>query len=403
MNLRLGMTRAQPGGRYDHDRPLLREWTNTYILGKSRTGKTNFMTYLACHQMEEMAVIILDPYGELARMVATMADKDRLVYADILNPLTINCLQRPYLNKSERARELADAINASVAVNTPGQMDITVKMFRIISEAIGVIKDGDINLQKLSEFLDSKSERHKYFKDHGIQMPTYWKEFDSGGQRYEQLRASAERVADRFFTLYSNENLADFILGDDEFDLFKIVENKSIVVFNLEGMQADEVFYIGNLVTHAIKTFLVKAPKKSNGLGIYIDEFHLFLTKQFQNEFTKCLKKNINFVVCHHDHAQTDKSLLNIILGASYLKACFKCGREDAKRMASEIDVDVDEIRGISKHHAFINLDDTVYYLKTFRCEIEEYAPPERPAPKPDKDTVNFFRSGIIPLQGASG
>lgn len=392
------MTRELPGGRYLHDRPLLRGWTNTYILGKSRSGKTNFMTYLACHQMKDMAVIILDPYGELARMVATMADKDRLVYADILNPLTINCLQRPYLNKSERARELADAINASVAVNSPGQMDITVKMFRIISQAIGIIRNGDIDLEVLSEFLDSKSFRAKYFRDKGIVIPTYWKEFDSGGIRYEQLRASAERVADRFFTIYSNENLVDFVLGDDDFDLFKIINNKNIVVFNLEGMQADEVFYIGNLITHAIKTFLVKSPKNTNGVGIYIDEFHLFLTKQFQNEFTKCLKKNINFVVCHHDHAQTDKSLLNIVLGSSYLKTCFKCGKEDAKRMASEIDVDFDDICGIKKYHAFINLDDNIHYIKTFKCDIEEYQPEQERV----QESVNFFRNGIISIRSAA-
>lgn len=353
------------------------------------------MTYLAYYQMKDRAVIILDPYGEISRMIAKAAPKDRLVYADILNPLTINCLQRPYLNKSERARELADAINASVAINSPGQMDITVKMFRIISQAIGIIKDGDINLEVLSDFLDSKKYRHKYFKEKGVDIPTYWQEFDSGGSRYEQLRASAERVADRFFTLYSNENLQKFILGDDQFDLFDIIKNKYIVCFNLEGLQSDEMFYIGNLITHAIKTFMVKAPLNGTGMGIYIDEFHLFLTRNFQNEFTKCLKKNINFVISHHDQEQTEKSLLNIALSSSYCKICLNCSSIDAKRMASEFDIDIKEIKKMGDKHAFMEHKRKLSYFFPYFVDIPFYNPPVKQFIQKQKG-VNFFRPGLI-------
>jgi hypothetical protein len=354
------------------------------------------MSYLAYHQLEEMGLIILDPYGEISRKIASIAG-DRLVYVDKHHPLTINCLKRGYLNRSERARELADAINASVSVNSPGQVDITVKMFRIISNAIETIDPDVINLKLLSEFLDSKGARDKYFA--GKNRPDYWQEFDSKGNRYEQLRASAERVADRFYTLYNNETLEKFVMGPDQFDLFEIMEKRKVVCFNLEGMQGEELFYIGNLVTHAIKTFLVKAPFDGNGLGIYIDEFHLFLNKSFQNEFTKCLKKNINFVVSHHNHSQTEPSLLNILLGSCYLKVCLQCEREDAKRMAGYYQTKPDELDGIGKYHAFLENREKVYYVKTFPVEIEFYTPPPAKPPAPAPEVLNFLRHGTIPLE----
>jgi hypothetical protein len=353
------------------------------------------MAYLAHHQAEEMALVILDPYGELSLMIAGSVPAERLVYVDINNPLTINCLNRPYLNKSERARELSDAVNASVQVTSPGQKDITVKMFRIIANAIDAIKPEDLSLKMLSEFLDSKKARAKYFGQ--APRTEYWQEFESGGNRYEQLRASAERVADRFYTLYNNENLAPFITGQDQFNLFEIIKKKQIVCFNLDGMQGEELFYIGNLVTHAIKTFLVKAPLRGQGLGVYIDEFHQFLNKDFQNEFTKCLKKNINFIVSHHNHSQTEPALINLILGSTYLKACFQCEQADAKRMAGYYKAKAEELNEIKKHHCFIEHRGKVYYIKTFHVDLPFYEPPK--VPKAPLSSVNFFRNGKIKVE----
>jgi Flp pilus assembly CpaF family ATPase len=58
---------------------VISDWRNFYIVGGTRSGKTNFMIFLADWQMPDHALVVIDPHGELAPQIATLAPKDRLI------------------------------------------------------------------------------------------------------------------------------------------------------------------------------------------------------------------------------------------------------------------------------------------------------------------------------------
>lgn len=365
------------------------EWRNFYIVGGTRSGKTTFMLYLAYHQMPNSALIVIDPHGELAPKIATLAPKERLIYADINNPLVINPLKRSY-PISDIAEEYAGAINASTKVNAPQQVDVTVKMSRILLNALEVFKQEHFSTSYLIDFLDNQKTRFAHFG--AITKTPYWQAYDDKGKEGIELRMSGSRISDRLTLFDKNEYVRAFLEGEDQFDIEQIVKNKQIVCFNLEHIPKNARHYIGNLITYAVKTYITKAGLSSDSLGVYVDEFHSFINETFDDALVSCLKRGVNFVLAHQNHAQVFPATIDIALSNSSVIASLNLGEVEAKKMLYKYyGLKKDDLLTIEKHHAYLSINNRPYYVKCYYKDILPYTPPTKP-----KETVNFFRSGII-------
>ncbi|MDQ5987370.1 MAG: hypothetical protein CSYNP_03110 [Syntrophus sp. SKADARSKE-3] len=374
-------------------RPRIKEkdrFRHLYVLGKTQSGKSTFFLNLIKQEIDH-AIIVLDPAGSFANSVASLAPKDRLVYVDKDNPLVLNPLRRK-ASRSEIANHLIEVVNNCVTGTTPS-IEITVLMGEIIRNAIRVLKDNELEVDYLCDFLNYEHIRDKYHSD------KYWEHFDAkerpGWYKYREKRDSALRVASRLSAFILDDNLKKFTIGDDQFSVKDIVDNKRIVCFDFRGLDNDLMLYLGNLVTTAVKFYYMHDAKyDSPPLFLYADEYHLFMSPAFNNMLAECAKFNISVNLSHHIFKQVNEKTLNMALGNCFTKVIFSCGYEEAARMANEFQLKEKDFLNLLPYHAQIRIGNKNHLVRT-------YPPPAISEYQPEKQTplskFSFLRNSYIP------
>jgi type IV secretory pathway VirB4 component len=348
-----------------------------YLLGKTRTGKTTFFLNLIKQELDH-AVIVLDPTASFAPYVAGMVPKDRLVYINKNHPIVINPLRREEYTWDIAANEFIEVMNACVTSST-STMESTVLMAEILRNAIRVLNGDQKSIEYLSQYLNFEKIRKDHFIDDN---DPYWQFFDStdrrGWKENREKVESAKRVGARLSAFWDNPLMKSFTVGHDQFDVSEIVKDKKIVCFDLHGLDSQSIVYLGNLVTHAVKSYyLHQATEHSQPLFLYVDEFHLFVSQFFDSMLSQCGKYNISVNLAHQDHLQIKPTTLSAVLGNCHTYAVFSCGYAEAARMAKEYQLDPSD---------FLNLDRFECYLKTPRGihKILTFPPPKVELFEPD-------------------
>lgn len=365
------MRRLGIGKTANEGSPVIKEqdrFRHLYCLGKTRSGKSTFLLNLITQEFDHTC-IVLDPVGSFASAVVSLAPKDRLIIVDKHHPLVINPLDRKGLSWAEQAKEFTEVMNACVTAST-STLESTVLMGEIILNAFRVLKDDQRNIEYLSEFLNYEQVRKRHLPD------KYWEFFDEKVGRFHVNKEkvdSAKRVAARLSAFYVDPNLKRFTIGKNQFDVLDIVTNHKVVVVNLHGFDDGSKIYLGNLITHAVKSYYQhQATENSLPLYLYVDEFHSFLTPFFNEMLAQSAKYNISVNLAHQSHSQISKATLNAILGNCYTKVVFSCGFEEAERMANEYSLRTKDFMDLGKYEAYIAIGKKPHKVKT-------YPPPELP------------------------
>lgn len=345
-------------------------YRHLYCLGKTRSGKSTFLLNLISQEFDH-ACIVLDPAGSFATSVAALAPKDRLTYIDKRNPVVINPLVRDGIDWAERAKEFTEVLNACITASTSSP-ETTVLMGEIILNAFKVLKGKELDIDKLADFLNLEKVRKQVCPN-----DKYWEFFDAKDSKGWPINRekidSAKRVAARLSSFYVDPTLKQFTVGKNQFDVPDIVANKRIVVVNLRGFDGDSKIYLGNLITHAVKSYYEhQAVEGGLPLYVYIDEFHSFLTPFFDEMLAQAAKFNISVNLAHQNHYQVNKATLNAIMGNCYTKVVFQSGFEEAERMANEYSLKTADFMKLGKHEAYIQIGSKNHKVKT-------YPPPELP------------------------
>lgn len=359
--LKEGWAKIENEDRYKH----------LFCIGETGRGKTTFFLNLINEEYEDNCLIILDPYGELALKSASLIPKDRLIYVDKFHPICLNPLDKSYLNRSELAQEFSALINMMVETINDEQMMLTVLMREILINAIQVINDKNLNIEYLKKLLEEKQERLKY-----SHIP-YWKRFDNTerGEHNERVE-SAKRVVNRISNLYDDENLKPFLIGKNSFDLPDLISKKKVIVFNFAGLDDLEMSFIGGLITTSIKSYWQHQSKfDSPPLHVYIDEFHLFMTKDFGRFLTSTRKYNISMNFSCHSLFQVDDVLANLIL-SSYAIVVLGVLPEDAEILSKNMGIDFKKLMNIEKYYCYASVGRKPFYLLCYPPpKVEDYIP----------------------------
>ena len=353
---------------------------HTYVLGKTRTGKSTFLLNLIKNDLDN-AVVILDPIGSFALKVAGLVDSPRLLYIDKNNPIVFNPLQRD--EWAVAAKEFSSVMNECVTITTSTR-DSTILMNELILEAFKAFQNEHRTIEYLSNFLRSEDTR----KNHpNINRFKYWVDFDVrkfGRYIWNEKRESALRVSARLTAFYEDPVLRRFTIGDNQFNVSNIVKDKKIVVINLRGLDNDSQVYIGNLVSHAIQSYyMYDATESSPPLHVYIDEFHRFVNQYFDDMFSQSGKYNISINLAHQNHLQIKDGVLNSILGNFYTHVVFNCGYDEAKKMANEYQLRASDFLNLAPYQAFIKIGNKNHKVQSFPPpNIKPFQPKTEPPEK---------------------
>ena len=341
---------------------LQNRFKHLLCIGSTGTGKTTFFSYLIKNELEN-ACVILDPNGSLTESILPFIPKQRLIYINKKNYISLNPLTRNYLNWSENAKELIQVINAAVKEISPKQVDITALMTRITKNALRVFSKKQLNIEYLMKFLDDKFERQKFNEDH------YWKNFDKiRGEHIE----SARRISARLSLYYDDLDLRPFLSGNNDFEINNIVKQKKIVIVNLDGFDDEATAFIGSLITNQIKSYYQHQAKKGGEpLFFYCDEFHLFISQDFGRFLAEGRKYNISINFAGHSFANLDDFFQSTLL-ACHTKIVLNNDYKDANILADALQIKPSEILELKTFRAIARIGNKNHHILLYKPSHEE-------------------------------
>lgn len=374
-----------------------------YVVGKTQTGKSTFFLNII-NQILDNAIIVVDPKGSFAENVKNLAPKDRLIYIDKKNPIVINPLKRRNLGWSESAIEFAEVMNACIE-GTTSSKETTTLMKEIILNAVRVFNPSQRNLTYLSDFLnyvnvrfahlgitDTDVKLEKIIKEHLYnKFDPYWINFDAKDSRNwlvnREKVESAKRVGARLSTFITHTVMRKFTVGENQLEIPDIVRDRKILIFNLKGFDTDSKIYLGNLITHAVKSYFnYQAGKGSPPLFLYVDEFQTFITPFFDEMLSQAAEYNISVNVAHQNHDKVEKKTLGTVLGNCHTLVTFNCGYDEASRMANEMGITSKPIMNLNKYEVIIKIGNELHN------PCMTYKPPKIEAPQ-----YNFLKDAWFP------
>lgn len=367
-----------PWGVGDTELPygeLKDKFEHLYVLGKSRSGKSTLFLNLIKQHLD-YGMIIIDPAGGMSRSLAGLVkDKDRFVYVDKNNPIKINPLTR-YSDWSIQARELQEIINNSV-METSSSEAFSVLMRELVRNAVRIMNKTETDLKYLYRFLTYPKIRGEFLKggddEYWFALAPYKTVDKKTGKvkyktswEFKEKIDSAKRAATRMSEFFDTPLMENVVIGKDEFDPKEIAEQRKIICFNLQGFGKDSMVFMGNLITHAIKSYYENyAEEGGSELFVFIDEFHRYISPNFDDMLTECGKYNISLNLSHHTHKQVTPAVLDAAMEC-LTKVVFRCGSNEAKRMAQEYVIDMKDFMKLGKYEAMLQISNKVSLIKTY-------------------------------------
>jgi type IV secretory pathway VirB4 component len=372
--------------------PLERVDQHTLIVGSSGAGKSTFLMNLLV-QMRGEAIILLDPHGGVARDLYTIAKYwgQEAIYVSKHHTIGLNPLKRPHLAQSQHSNELSDMINSAVKSVSAGQIEMTVRMRKILVKALKLMGDSEVTIKFLSDFLQLKDVRNHFFEKKD--RPLFWKEFELSGHTWEQIRMSASSISDRLSLLYEDDGLAPFICRGNDFDLVSAAKDARVYCFDLSGLDDEVVAFIGALIVFQVRSYYKnQATEQSPRIHLLIDEYHQFITDLLGNFLVECRKYHICTYLLGHSITQFGPFLQNMIMHCHTKIFLGGDGEADIEKFAFILKRTKLDLLDLPEFMALARIGRKVYNFQTF--------PPQKGIPKfiapGEEEECNFLRNSWV-------
>jgi type IV secretory pathway VirB4 component len=370
--LRLGkqrdITQKQPFINRLKDR-----FNHTYIVGKTGCGKSTLLEHMANYDIDYgLATIFIDPKGESVKKIYELTeDKSRIIYISIKSPVVINPLNKDGYNIDNLIQEFIQILDVLITL-TASNPESTVLMKMIIGYAMRAIKkEENKNIHYLTELLLYKEIRKKLVTDlvEHTDEHNYWSTFDHKDNW--QTAESAKRVAARLSELSTGE-MKDFIVGKNELDISDIVNNNKIVLVDTSRMNRNSRIYLSNLIVYAVLSYCDFAKNKINPLMVYVDEFSIVVSSLFSELLSRSRSSKVGFTLAHQNFQQIPKNILGSIFGNCDTFMTFRCGDEEAERLAPIFDLKTKDLFNLPKYQAMVRLGTDNILIKTYPPKLED-------------------------------
>ena len=366
----------------EHELPeitkLKDRFEHMYLVGKTGMGKSSLLEHMASYDIKkDLAVIFIDPKGESSKKLYHLAkDKSKVRYISIESPVIINPLNKEGYRLDNLIQEFIQILDVLITL-TASNIESTVLMREIINMAMRSIKkESDKNLDYLTKLLLYPKVREKLVatlkpeSDEGI----YWKEFDDKDGRYmprnKEKIESAKRVASRLLEISTGE-MKDFVIGKNELDISRIVEEAQVVLVDTSRMNRNSRIYLSNLIVYAVLSYCEFAKAHFKPLLVYVDEFQIVVSKLFSELLARSRSSKVGFTLAHQNFQQIPKDILGSIFGNVGTSICFRCGDEEAERFAPIFDIKAKDLFNLPKYQAWVRIGTNNSHIATFPPKLK--------------------------------
>lgn len=393
---------------YEHESPMITNikdrFQHTYIVGKTGMGKSSLLENMALHDIEfGVATIFIDPKGDsVKKLLELTTDKSRIHYISIESPIVINPLNKEGYRLDNLIQEFIQILDVLITL-TASNPESTVLMREIITMAMHAITDEkDKNLGYLTKFLLYPDVRKKLVSQlhPDSDEHKYWSEFDPKNKEKVEC---AKRVASRLIEISTGE-MKDFVIGKNEFDISKIVQEGKVILVDTSRMNRSSRIYLSNLIVYSVLSYCEFALNKDKPLLVYVDEFQIVVSSLFTELLARSRSSNVGFTLAHQTFHQIPRNILSDIFGTVNTQICFRCGDEEATRFAPIFGAKRQDVFNLPKYQAWLRMGIDNILIETFppklfevpKIDISKICIPQKNTSEVKKSNKDTSQSEIV-------
>jgi hypothetical protein len=319
----LGTATAQ-GRRFDKDVEIRLSNSDrtkhVYIIGKTGSGKTNFLGHLASQDMASGAgcAVITPHQGLNEYLIANAGDRvDDIVFLDFgdpdflpaMNPLTMDVENS--LDYQLASEEMLRLIVSHTFNQYTGP--IFEDTMRMVLESVRVYAEGEDSPPTMSlalEFLQSAVSRDrimKYLKERDPELSERWDMFTgmSGTQVAEHTRHVAAKLSP-FGPAGSLHAITSSSLPNG-FSLKQFYEEDKILLVTLPETKFDSqaVEYLGSMIFGRLYSAARNSGRtRDRPFFLFVDEFQRFVSNEVEELVAEARKFNVSLTFAHQNLRQ---------------------------------------------------------------------------------------------------
>jgi len=347
-----------------------------YIIGKSGSGKSALLSYMARQDVVADGMCLIDPHGDLVDDTLAYIPKERakdvVVFdpSDIERPMGLNLLEAN--SPEEKDRASLDA------------MEIFIKLFG--NEIFGpriqhYFRNGCLTLMDDEEegatlidvprlFVDDDFQKYKVSKCKNAVVKSFWDhEIANTGEREKQ--EMIPYFSSKFGPFITNTTMRN-IIGQPKsaFNIRQIMDEGKILLVNLsKGKIGDSnAQLLGLIFVNKISMAAMgRADIRREGrrrFYLYDDEFQNFVTDAFATILSEARKYELALIMAHQYIGQLveeggSTKMRDAVFGNVGTIMSFKIGADDAEYMAKEFAPVLSEqdVIGIPNFNCYVKLN----------------------------------------------
>jgi hypothetical protein len=343
---------------------------HTYIIGKTGTGKSEFLKDMVLQDIEAgHGVAVIDPHGDLVDDVLQLMPPERaedVIYfnpSDLTRPLGLNIMEA---ESEEQMHFVASSIiGLMYKLYDPHHTGIVGPRFEhAIRNAMLTImcKPGSTFIEMVRVLTDAKfvEEYLPLIKDGMVKR--YWTDQIANTSDFHKSEVM-DYIVSKFGKFVTNKTMRN-IIGQpvSSFDFRKAMDEKKIVLCNLsKGILGEEdAKFLGLILVPKI---LAAAMSRQNvpmdqrpDFFLYVDEFQNFATEDFAAILSEARKYRLNLIVANQFIGQIDEEIKNAVFGNVGTMVSFRVGVTDANFLQHEFAPTFSEndLTNVEKYHAYI-------------------------------------------------
>lgn len=367
--LRLG-TSIYRGYRRDVFMELDDRRRHTYIIGKTGTGKSEFLKEMILQDIESgQGVCAIDPHGEFVEDILKLMPPERaedVIYfnpSDLSRPMGLNMMEAD--TEEQRHFVVSSVIGLMYKLYDPHRTGIIGPRFEhAIRNAMLTImyKKGSTFIELVRALTDAKyvDELLPYVKDPVVRR--YWTDQIAQTNDFHKSEV-LDYIVSKFGRFVTNKTMRN-IIGQPQsaFNFRKAMDEKKVVLCNLsKGILGEEdAKFLGLILVPKVLTAAMSRQdvpmSQRNDFFLYVDEFQNYATEDFAVILSEARKYRLNLIVANQFIGQIDEDVKNAVFGNVGTIVSFRVGVTDANFLQHEFTpvFSENDLTNVEKYHVYI-------------------------------------------------
>ncbi len=343
---------------------------HTYIIGKTGTGKSEFLKEMILQDIEKgHGVAAIDPHGEFVEDILQLMPPERaedVIYfnpSDQERPMGLNIMETH--NEDQRHFVVSSIINLMYKLYDPHRTGIIGPRFEhAIRNAMLTVmsKENSTFIEVVRVLTDEKFVKTllPYVKDPIVKR--YWTDQIAQTSDFHKSEV-LDYIVSKFGRFVTNKTMRN-IIGQPQsaFDFRKVMDEKKIILCNLaKGVLGEEdakflgLILVPKILTAAMSRQDVPMDQRPD-FFLYVDEFQNFATEDFAVILSEARKYRLNLTVANQYIGQIDEDVKNAVFGNVGSIMSFRIGVTDANFLQHEFAPTFNEtdLTNIEKYHVYM-------------------------------------------------